>query len=240
MPDESLRTIFERGSLEVKGQFTLGSNYTFYVTVTYEGKTFQAVYKPQQGEQPLWDFPENTLAGREVAAYLLSEALGWEIVPFTVLREEGPLGPGSLQQYIDYDPNYHYFSFKPEDKERLRVVALFDHLTNNADRKGSHVFFEKRTRHLYAIDHGLCFNQEDKLRTVIWDFAGQPLAPELVASLEALRPCLNSSAPLYASLISYLTQAEIAALDRRARDLLAYGAFPYAPNDRRAHPYPPL
>ena len=240
MPDESLRTIFELGSLELKGQFTLGSNYTFYVTVTYEDKTFQAVYKPQQGEQPLWDFPENTLAGREVAAYLLSEALGWEIVPFTMLREDGPLGPGSLQQYIDYDPNYHYFSFKPEDKERLRVVALFDHLTNNADRKGSHVFFEKRTRHLYAIDHGLCFNQEDKLRTVIWDFAGQPLAPELVTSLQALRPCLNVSAPLHASLSRYLTQAEIAALDRRARALLAYGAFPYAPNDRRAHPYPPL
>ncbi len=240
MLDESLRATFEHGSLELKGQFTLGSNYTFYVTVTWGENTFQAVYKPQQGEQPLWDFPENTLAGREVAAYLLSEALGWEIVPYTILREDGPLGAGSLQQYIEYDPNYHYFSFKPEDKDRLRVVALFDHLTNNADRKGSHVFFEKRTRHLYAIDHGLCFNQEDKLRTVIWDFAGEPLSPELVAALEGLRPCLVPSAALYNNLLLYLTRAEITALDRRAANLLAYGAFPYAPNDRRAHPYPPL
>lgn len=240
MLDESLRATFENGSLELKGQFTLGSNYTFYVTVTRGENSFQGVYKPQQGEQPLWDFPENTLAGREVAAYLLSEALGWEIVPYTILREDGPLGPGSLQQYIDYDPNYHYFSFKPEDKDRLRVVALFDHLTNNADRKGSHVFFEKRTRHLYAIDHGLCFNQEDKLRTVIWDFAGEPLPPELAAALEDLRPCLVPSAPLYNNLLLYLTRAEISALDRRAATLLAYDAFPYAPNDRRAHPYPPL
>jgi uncharacterized repeat protein (TIGR03843 family) len=240
MVDESLRAAFETGTLELKGQFTLGSNYTFYVTVADGPKSFQAVYKPQQGEQPLWDFPENTLAGREVAAYVLSEALGWGIVPFTILRKDGPLGAGSLQQYIDYDPNYHYFNFSAEDKDRLRVVALFDHLTNNADRKGSHVFFEKRTRQLYAIDHGLCFNQEDKLRTVIWDFAGEPLPAELVLGLEALRPCLLPSAALHADLSRYLTRAEIAALDRRAENLLAYGAFPYAPNDRRAHPYPPL
>jgi len=240
MVDESLRTAFEHGSLELKGQFTLGSNYTFYVNVTLEEKSFQAVYKPQRGEQPLWDFPENTLAGREVAAYLLSEALDWGIVPFTILREDGPLGPGSLQQYIDYDPNYHYFNFKPEDRERLRVVALFDHLTNNADRKGSHVFFEKTTRHLYAIDHGLCFNEQDKLRTVIWDFAGEPFPADLLAALDALRPCLRPPADLYASLARFLSAAEIAALDRRASDLLAYREFPYAPNDRRAHPYPPL
>src|SRR5687768_2501055 len=115
MLDESLRKTFEHGALELKGQFTLGSNYTFYATVTYEQQEFRAVYKPRRGEQPLWDFPENSLAGREVAAYLVSEALGWEIVPFTMLREDGPLGPGSLQQYIDYDPNYHYFNFTPED-----------------------------------------------------------------------------------------------------------------------------
>ena len=238
--DESLRALFEHGSLELKGQFTLGSNYTFYAIVTQGGKQSRAVYKPRQGEQPLWDFPENTLAGREVAAYLLSEALGWGLVPFTVLREDGPLGAGSLQQYIDYDPNYHYFNFKPEDKARLRVVALFDHLTNNADRKGSHVFFEKTTRHLYAIDHGLCFNEQDKLRTVIWDFAGEPFPEELLSALQALRPCLRPAASLYAALLRYLSPGEIAALDLRAEALLALGEFPYTPNDRRAHPYPPL
>jgi hypothetical protein len=240
MADEFLRTAFEKGSLELKGQFTLGSNYTFYGTITYEQKEFQAVYKPQRGEQPLWDFPENSLAGREVAAYLVSEALGWGIVPFTLLREEGPLGPGSLQQYIEYNPNYHYFNFKPEDKARLRPIVLFDYLTNNADRKGSHVFFENDTNHLYAIDHGLCFNEQDKLRTVIWDFAGEPFPPELLSALQGLRPCIRPPAALHAELLRYLSPDELAALDRRAESLIAVGRFPYPPNDRRAHPYPPL
>src|SRR5512140_2679576 len=155
MDDEFLQNAFAKGSIELKGQFTLGSNYTFLVTVTHKGQEIPGVYKPQKGEQPLWDFPENTLAGREVAAYHVSQALGWELVPYTVFREDGPYGPGSLQQFIEYNPNYHYFNFKPADKEKLRPVALFDLLTNNADRKGSHVFFEKNTRHLYAIDHGL-------------------------------------------------------------------------------------
>jgi uncharacterized repeat protein (TIGR03843 family) len=240
MANETLHTAFENGTLELKGQFTLGSNYTFYATITYDGQVFKAVYKPQKGEQPLWDFPENSLAGREVAAYLVSEALGWDLVPFTMFRKDGPLGPGSLQEYIEYNPNYHYFNFKPEDKARLRPVVLFDHLTNNADRKGSHVFFEKDTKHLYAIDHGLCFNVQDKLRTVIWDFAGEPFSPELLAGLQALRPCLQPPAQLYNDLLRYLSPGEIAALDLRAQNLLGLGEFPYPPDDRRAHPYPPL
>ena len=238
--DPLLRAAFEHGTLELKGQFMLGSNYTFYASVNYQGQELQVVYKPQKGEQPLWDFPENSLAGREVAAYQISEALGWGIVPFTMLREEGPLGPGSLQQYIEYNPNYHYFNFKPEDKARLRPVALFDLLTNNADRKGSHIFFEKGTKHLYAIDHGLCFNVEDKLRTVIWDFAGEPFPAELQTALNGLPACLQSQAPLYNELLRYLHSDEILALEARAQSLLGLGAFPYPPNDRRSHPYPPL
>lgn len=240
MADDLLREAFENGSIALKGQFTFGSNYTFLVSVKHEQQELQAVYKPQKGEQLLWDFPENTLAGREVAAYLVSEALGWGIVPFTIFREQGPYGPGSLQQYIEYNPNYHYFNFKPEDKERLRPVALFDHLTNNADRKGSHVFFEKYTKHLYAIDHGLCFNQEDKLRSVIWDFAGEPFSAELLAALQGLRACLQPPARLYTDLLRYLNPNEIAALDLRAETLTALGEFPYPPNDRRVFPYPPL
>jgi uncharacterized repeat protein (TIGR03843 family) len=240
MVNELLRSTFENGFIELKGQFTFGSNYTFLVSVTHEQQECQAVYKPQKGEQLLWDFPENTLAGREVAAYLVSEALGWGIVPFTIFREQGPYGPGSLQQYIEYNPNYHYFNFKPEDKARLRPVALFDHLTNNADRKGSHVFFEKRTKHLYAIDHGLCFNEEDKLRSVIWDFAGEPFSPELLSALRGLRACLQPPAKLYTDLLRYLNPNEIAALDLRAETLTALGEFPYPPNDRRVYPYPPL
>ncbi len=240
MVNELLRAAFENGTIELKGQFTLGSNYTFFVSVAHEQQIISAVYKPQKGEQPLWDFPENTLSGREVAAYLVSEALGWDIVPYTIFREDGPYGPGSLQQYIEYNPDYHYFNFTPTDKERLRPVALFDLLTNNADRKGSHVFFEKRTKHLYAIDHGLCFNEEDKLRSVIWDFAGEVFSPELVAALEGLRACLKPNAALHTALLRYLNPTEIATLDLRAETLIAHGEFPYPPNHRRVYPYPPL
>ncbi len=166
----------------------LGSNYTFLVNVHHPASTrgaghvqeLQAVYKPSKGEQPLWDFPDATLAHREVAAYLVSEALGWNFVPYTALREDGPYGPGSIQQYIAYDPNYHYFNFTDEDKARLAPVMLFDLLCNNADRKGSHVIFEEGTHKMWLIDHGLCFHEEDKLRTVIWDYAGQSIPDELL------------------------------------------------------------
>lgn len=240
MADEFLKHAFARGALALKGQFMLGSNYTFLLTITYEGRELQAVYKPVKGEQPLWDFSENTLAGREVAAYLVSEALGWGLVPYTILREDGPHGPGSLQEYVEYNPNYHYFNFKPADKDCLRIVALFDHLTNNADRKGSHVFFEEGTHHLYAIDHGLCFHQDDKLRTVIWDFAGEPIPQNLVADLERLRSGLKPPASLYTALLAYLAREEIVALDLRARTLIKQGCFPQSPQYRRAYPYPPL
>jgi hypothetical protein len=195
------------------------------------------VYKPQKGEQPLWDFPENTLAGREVAAYHVSQALGWMLVPFTIFREDGPYGPGSLQQYIDFDPNYHYFNFNLEDKQKLRTVALFDHLTNNADRKGSHVFFETGTHQLHAIDHGLCFNVDEKLRTVIWDFAGERISEK---HLSDLRQMISPPATLVAELRRYLTANEITALSRRARILVSNGVFPQPPAGRRAFPYPPL
>jgi hypothetical protein len=147
----------------------------------------------------------------EVAAYLVSQALGWDFVPLTVLREDGPYGPGSVQQYIPYDPEYHYFSFSPADKERLRPVVLFDLLVNNADRKGSHVLVDSETHRLWLIDHGLCFHALDKLRTVIWDFAGESIPSELLTALEA-----------------------------RVERLLVSRIFPHPPEDRRAYPWPPV
>jgi len=236
---ESLQTALRFGKIELKGQFMLGSNYTFLVSVRHEGGEFPAVYKPQRGEQPLWDFPENSLAGREVAAWQVSEALGWGIVPLTVLCEKGPYGPGSLQQFIEYDPEYHYFSFSQADRARLRIVALFDHLTNNADRKGSHVLIENGTDRLFAIDHGLCFNAEDKLRTVIWDFAGQPIPEDLLGTLAKLRADL-AAPPLCTTLSAFLEADEIAALEARTRALLATKTYPTQPKGRRAFPYPPL
>jgi uncharacterized repeat protein (TIGR03843 family) len=233
MVTKPLRTAIECGKYEIKGQFTFGSNYTFLVDVHYDGREYPAVYKPLRGEQPLWDFPENTLAGREVAAYLVSEHLGFHIVPFTTLRRDGPFGAGSLQQFIDYDPEYHYFSFSEADRQLLKPVVLFDLLCNNADRKGSHVFFEKDTRHLYAIDHGLCFHEDDKLRTVLWDFSGQKISQELLASLSGIRSLLPSLEP-------YLNPREQSALCARAEAILKKGVFPRQPRDRRAMPWPPL
>ena len=211
----------------------LGSNYTFLVTVHHEGQNFPAVYKPSRGEQPLWDFPENTLALREVAAYHVSEALGLHFVPFTTLREDGPHGAGSLQQYIEYDPEYHYFNFTLQDKSLLAPVVFFDLLINNADRKGSHVFFEADTHKLWTIDHGVCFHEDDKLRTVIWDFAGQPIPDDLLAPLDSPEAWLRPLEP-------YLDPGEIAALRSRADRLLVARIFPRPPADRRAFPYPPV
>ena len=233
MSETSLKQALQHGDYELKGQFAFGSNYTFLVTVDYEGREYSAVYKPTRGEQPLWDFPENTLAGREVAAYLVSEALGFHIVPFTTLREDGPYGAGSLQQFIDYDPEYHYFSFTEEDKQLLKPVVLFDLLCNNADRKGSHVFFENDTHKLYAIDHGICFHEDDKLRTVLWDFSGQKIPPDLLSRLSLSRSLLEELEP-------YLSSREISALCSRSESILKKGAFPRQPRDRRAMPWPPL
>ena len=239
-----LQQALTHGELELKGQFMLGSNYTFLVNVHHSlsahgagnGQDLQAVYKPSKGEQPLWDFPDHTLAHREVAAYLVSEALGWNFVPFTALREDGPYGPGSIQQFIAYDPNYHYFNFSDEDKARLEPVMLFDLLCNNADRKGSHVIIETETDKMWLIDHGLCFHEQNKLRTVIWDYAGQPIPEDLLKSLTRL----SSTPSLLPDLQPYLNPGEISALLARAERLVKSGVYPLPPENRRAYPYPPI
>ncbi len=230
---KTIQNALTHGEYELTGQFMFGSNYTFLVDVHHEGETYPAVYKPSRGEQPLWDFPEHTLAQREVAAYHLSEALGFHLVPFTTLRNEGPHGPGSLQQFIEYEVDYHYFNFTPEDREKLRPVVLFDLLVNNADRKGGHVFFELDTNKLYAIDHGICFHSEDKLRTVIWDFAGEPITESLLAPL-------SQAGDWNLLLGPYLEPREIAALCNRAASLLKSHIFPAPSQGRRSYPYPPI
>jgi uncharacterized repeat protein (TIGR03843 family) len=221
------------GKLELKGRFMLGSNHTFLVGVQHANLEIPAVYKPARGEQPLWDFPAATLASREVAAYIVSETLGFHFVPCTVLREEGPYGPGSLQQFIEYDPEYHYFTFTPADRARLDSVVLFDLLVNNADRKGSHVLIEKETDKLWAIDHGICFHSENKLRTVLWDFAGKPIPDEWIDRLSAHRE-------LRTLLKNYLSREEIEAFTGRAETLIKKSRFPNPPQDRRATPWPPI
>ncbi|MGD8403827.1 MAG: SCO1664 family protein [Anaerolineales bacterium] len=232
----NLFSALQHGEIELKGQFILGSNYTFLVNVHHDGKELQAVYKPSRGEQPLWDFPDHTLAHREVAAYIVSEALGWKFVPFTALRGDGPYGPGSIQQFIEYNPDYHYFNFSDKDKERLRPVMLFDLLCNNADRKGSHVIIESETDKMWLIDHGLCFHEEEKLRTVIWDYAGEAIPDDLLKALTLLA----STPSLLPDLQPYLSPREISALLTRAETLTSSGVFPLPPETRRAFPYPPI
>ncbi|WP_299025796.1 SCO1664 family protein [uncultured Thermanaerothrix sp.] len=232
--------VLEQGEITLRGEMLLGSNYTFLVQVRYQGEEILAVYKPTRGEQPLWDFPPGTLAMREVAAYVVSQALGWDLVPPTVYRRRGPLGKGSLQRFIEHDPEYHYFTFTPEDRQRLRPVALFDALVNNADRKGGHILFDAE-HHLWLIDHGICFHVEDKLRTVVWDFAGEPIPPEYLKAIEGLSTSLKTAShPLVSALGTLLSPAEIHALARRAQRLLESGHFPLPPAGRRYYPWPPI
>lgn len=228
-----------KGKVTLQGQFISGSNYTFLVDVSESELKFTAVYKPLRGEQPLWDFPPGTLCKREVAAYVVSELLGWELVPPTVYRRQRmPLGAGSLQLYIEHDPDYHYFNFSDEDRQRLQPVALFDCLVNNADRKGSHIL-KDRTGHLWLIDHGICFHVEEKLRTVVWDFSGEPIPDNLLCDLQ--RFCkAEEEESISRQLDSLLRPSEIAATFRRANQLIRSGVFPAPTRARRSYPWPPV
>ncbi|OGO64532.1 MAG: hypothetical protein A2Z45_02935 [Chloroflexi bacterium RBG_19FT_COMBO_55_16] len=237
--DEEILTTLEKGQMTLLGEYVWGSNYTFSVQVEYQDVAVHAVYKPTRGERPLWDFPRASLARREVAAYLVSRALGWDLVPPTVYRKQAPIGPGSLQLFVEHDPEYHYFNFREPDRQRLRPVVLFDLLINNADRKGSHVLID-REGHLWLIDHGVCFHREDKLRTVIWDFAGEPIPQELCAALDQLHQRLKTESELVSQLQAILSQEEIKSLAARARHLLTLNRFPDPHPNRRPYPWPPV
>ena len=252
LTNEETLTVLKDGKVTVQGEFLWGSNYTFLVQVEHEGTSVQAVYKPTRGERPLWDFPVASLANREVAAYLVSEALGWELVPPTTFRRKGPIGAGSIQLYIEHDPEYHYFTFQEEDQERLRPAAVFDLLINNADRKGSHILIDPQN-HIWLIDHGVCFHMEDKLRTVIWDFAGERLPEDLCSDLHEFHRKLIPQAgsgldgerkgkpsELATNLARYLSNEEINALAERTEALIKSGIFPPPNPYRRPYPWPQL
>jgi uncharacterized repeat protein (TIGR03843 family) len=235
---QAMLTLLQEGELEIQGLLPYGSNYTFLVFVSDSAQKTLAVYKPTQGEQPLWDFPEETLAMREVAAFLVSETLGWCFVPPTVYRTTGPHGPGSLQFYIHAQPESHYFNLATEAKSDLRRVALFDLLINNADRKGGHVLKDPSGK-MWVIDHGICFHVQPKLRTVIWDFAGEPIPDELLADVQELRTRLDHDKDLKTAIHSLLAPLEISALRRRADKLLASRRYPEL-GPGRNYPWPPM
>jgi hypothetical protein len=185
----------------------------------------------------LWDFPSETLAGREAAAYLVSEALGWDLVPPTVFRQDGPFGAGSLQLRVDHNPEQHYFTFDDRTRNGLLRAALFDLIVNNADRKGGHVLLDAAGK-VWLIDHGISFHAEPKLRTVIWDFAGKPIPAAELSDIARLATQLENG--LRRELSSYLNTEELTALNQRTHLLLAEEHIPAPPEDERATPWPPV
>ena len=223
--------LLREGDITVKGRMPRSSNATFLVELTLDGANALAVYKPEQGERPLWDFPPG-LYRREIAAYLLSEALGWGLVPVTT-RREGPLGDGSLQLFVPADFRQHYFTLLEMEEHRatLQRICLFDLVANNADRKSGHCLLVPGDR-IYAIDNGLTFHAEPKLRTVIWDFGEEPIAPALQ---EDLRRVLGDELP--PALAGLLDPDERRALQRRARGLLRTGRYPVDKTGLR-YPWP--
>ncbi|WP_276011731.1 SCO1664 family protein [Mycobacterium haemophilum] len=267
-PKGDEREVLADGELTVLGRIRSASNATFLCESTLDQRSVHCVYKPVSGEQPLWDFPDGTLAGRELGAYLVSACLGWSIVPYTVIRD-GPAGPGMLQRWVqqpgdaaDSDPRpgpdlvdlfpadklqpgylpvlraYDYAGdeviLMHADDTQLRRMAVFDVLINNADRKGGHILYGL-DGHVYGVDHGLCLHVEDKLRTVLWGWAGKPIDDETLAGVAGLANGL--SGPLADALAGQITWTEITALRRRAHALLDNPVMP-GPNRHRAIPWP--
>ena len=208
------------------------TNATFLVVVTLDGQETLAVYKPERGERPLWDFPSG-LYKREVAAYRLSETLGWELVPPTIMRDDAPLGTGSLQLFVqaDFDQNYFDFHENPAHRERLERMCAFDLIANNADRKAGHCLLDDTGR-VWAIDNALTFNVDPKLRTVIWQFGGEPIPGPILGDLKRI-----ADRDLPPTLAELLEPDERQVLRRRARALVKAAKFPHDPGGR-SYPWP--
>jgi uncharacterized repeat protein (TIGR03843 family) len=233
-------TLLAKGELEVQGMLPWSSNYTLLATIRADGLQGLAVYKPRRGERPLWDFPRGTLCQREVAAYTLAAALGWTLVPPTVLRE-GPYGVGSVQLFIDADHEAHLLTMQKEGgfDATIERLAIFDVLANNADRKSGHCLKGNDGR-LWAIDHGICFHTEPKLRTVLWDYAGQPIRADILADLAVLRERWQNGGDELAELLATLLSAEeLRAMRRRLDRLVERGKHP-DPGPGRNVPWPPV
>ena len=232
---DALRLLRE-GELSVEGRLLDASNATLYCAATLDGVTAACVYKPVRGERPLWDFPDGTLAGREVSAYLVSEATGWDVVPPTVLRD-GPFGSGMCQLWVDVDESIDLSELARSDHPDLRRMAVFDAVVNNADRKGGHLLPRADGR-VQGVDHGICFSAEDKLRTLLWQWRGMPLSDEAVEVLSRVRAELEGA--LGEGLSGLLTRREVRRTVERVDALLTSRRHPQPSPDWPAIPWPPF
>ncbi|QNP73644.1 SCO1664 family protein [Streptomyces roseirectus] len=256
--------LLTRGELTVRGRIGDASNAALYCTVALDGREAACVYKPVAGERPLWDFPDGNLARREVAAYEVSAATGWDLIPPTVLRD-GPYGEGMCQLWIEVSPDAELLALVDAeepgpgwkavgfaevgegrtallvhaDDDRLRRLAVLDAVVNNADRKGGHLLPTAAGR-LYGIDHGVTFHTENKLRTLLWGWAGEPLTEEALGTLKALRGALEPSGALTQTLAPLITPAELDATRARVDDLLTTGKHPEPGGEWPAIPWPPV
>ncbi|MFD8675813.1 SCO1664 family protein [Streptomyces seoulensis] len=262
--DADAAELLAHGELTVRGRIRDASNAALFCTVALDGREATCVYKPVAGERPLWDFPDGTLAGREVAAYEVSKATGWDLIPPTVLRD-GPYGEGMCQLWIEVSTDAELLALAEgeeagdgwkaiglaevgegqtallvhADDDRLRRLAVLDAVINNADRKGGHLL-PTVAGHLYGIDHGVSFNAENKLRTLLWGWAGETLTEDALTVLASLRDTLAEGGALAATLAPLLTPAEIDATRARVADLLATGRHPEPTGEWPAIPWPPV
>ena len=236
-PEPAVAATIRDGEFVDMRRHPYGSNAVFAALIEGQAGQVKVIYKPERGEAPLWDFPSGTLYLRECAAFELSRALGWDIVPFTIARE-APYGIGAVQIFVEHNPAETYFTLRNEHRADLQRMALFDALTNNADRKGSHCLRDESGR-LWGIDHGLMFNEDYKLRTVIWDFEGEPIPADMLKDLSDLRPRLEDRADCAATMAGFLLEEEVEALRDRLDVLLEEEIFPVAGLERNV-PWPPL
>ena len=231
--------LLARGEMEVQGMLPYSSNYTLLTLVSSDLAQGLAVYKPRRGERPLWDFPRGTLCQREAAAYIVNESLDWQLIPPTILRD-GPYGIGSVQLFIESEEDAHLFTMQKEGGYEWQIerLAALDYLINNADRKSGHCLKGNDGR-LWAIDHGICFHSELKLRTVLWDYAGKPLRNDIFDDLKALHTRFKRGESTYDMLDQMLAADEMRALRQRLKGLVESGKHP-EPGYGRNIPWPPV
>ena len=233
--DTKVQEVLQHGEILSCQLTRLGSNYTFVVNVALDGVEAYGIYKPRDGEAPLWDFPNGTLYKRECAAYLLSDILGWDLVPFTIIRD-GPYGIGSVQEFIEHDPKENYYNLGSDYADQLRVVCCFDLVANSTDRKPNHLITDPDGK-LWSIDHGLTFHSDVKIRTVIWDFGGESIPDELLDSLTEFKARLGgpqtSMPKRLRELLELLAPSEVEGLKERLDWVLTERAFPGLQRPRR-------